>query len=62
MATFITGSVGQGGQNHPENVRMVHALFRKILPAPLTTSDQVSDELIQAIKKFYSAPLECCSS
>ncbi len=50
--TEITGSVGQGGQNRPSDVRIVYALFNKILSTPLTVSDQVSDELIQTIKAF----------
>ena len=56
----ISGSVGQGGQNSPQDVRVVYALFNKILSRPLAVSDQVSDELIQAIrdlqKTFMSHP------
>ncbi len=55
MADSITGSVGQGGQNRPEDVRTIYALFNKILPDPLTISDQASDELIEAIKDFQKA-------
>ncbi|CAK8724947.1 Peptidoglycan binding domain-containing protein [Candidatus Electrothrix laxa] len=50
--TEITGSVGQGGQNRPSDVRIVYALFNNILANPLTVNDQVSAELIQAIKDF----------
>ncbi len=52
MASFITGSVGQGGVNHAEDVRTVYALFNTILDNPLVVTEQVSDELIQAIKDF----------
>jgi hypothetical protein len=48
----ITGSVGQGGQNRPSDVRIVYVLFNNILADPLTVSDQVSAELIQTIKAF----------
>ncbi|RWX46789.1 hypothetical protein H206_01804 [Candidatus Electrothrix aarhusensis] len=50
--TEITGSVGQGGQNRPSDVRIVYALFNNILASPLAVSDQVSAELIQTIKNF----------
>jgi hypothetical protein len=50
--TEITGSVGQGGQDRPSDVRVVYALFNNILANPLTVSDQVSAELIQTIKDF----------
>jgi peptidoglycan/xylan/chitin deacetylase (PgdA/CDA1 family) len=46
----LSGSVGQGGQNRPQDVRLIYALFNKILSRPLAVSDQVSDELLQAIK------------
>ncbi len=52
MANSITDSVGQGGVNHPDDVRTVYALLNKLLSTPLAVSDQVSDELIQAIKNF----------
>jgi peptidoglycan/xylan/chitin deacetylase (PgdA/CDA1 family) len=56
----ITGSVGEGGQNRPQDVRLIYALFNKILSRPLAVSDQCSDELIQAIrdlqKTFMSHP------
>jgi peptidoglycan/xylan/chitin deacetylase (PgdA/CDA1 family) len=55
MANSITSSVGQGGQNRAEDVRTVYALFNKILPEPLTDSNQASDRLIQAIKDFQKA-------
>jgi hypothetical protein len=47
----ITGSVGEGGQNRPQDVRIVYALFNKI-SSPLPVSDQVSAELIAAIRDF----------
>jgi hypothetical protein len=50
--TEITGSVGQGGVNRPQDVRIVYALFNNILVSPLAVSDQVSAELIQTIKAF----------
>jgi hypothetical protein len=53
--TEITGSVGQGGQNRARDVRIVYGLFNNILPTPLAVSDQVSDELITAIRDFQSA-------
>ena len=56
----IRSSVGQGGRNHLQDVRIIYALFNKILSIPLAESDQVSDELIQAIKDvqkmFMSRP------
>ncbi|CAK8719671.1 Peptidoglycan/xylan/chitin deacetylase, PgdA/CDA1 family [Candidatus Electronema halotolerans] len=56
----LSGSVGQGGQNRPQDVRLIYALFNKILSRPLAFSDQVSDELLQAIrdlqKTFMSHP------
>ncbi len=48
----ITGSVGQGGINRADDVRTVYTLFNTILSRPLAVSDQVSDELIQAIKNL----------
>ena len=50
--TEISGSVGQGGQNRPSDVRIVYALFNNILASPLAVSDQCSAELIQTIKDF----------
>ncbi len=55
MADSITGSVGQVGQNHPEDVRTIYALFNKILPHPLMISDHASDELIWTISEFQKA-------
>ena len=59
-AEELSGSVGQGGQNRPQDVRLIYALFNKILSRPLAVSDQVSDELLQAIrdlqKTFMSHP------
>jgi peptidoglycan-N-acetylglucosamine deacetylase len=59
-AEEISGSVGQGGQNRPQDVRLIYALFNKILSRPLAVSDQVSDALLQAIrdlqKTFMSHP------
>ncbi|MCI5122912.1 MAG: polysaccharide deacetylase family protein, partial [Candidatus Electrothrix sp. AR5] len=56
----ISRSVGQGGRNRPQDVRIIYALFNKTLSIPLAESDQVSDELIQAIKDvqkmFMSRP------
>ncbi|WP_339136394.1 MAG: polysaccharide deacetylase family protein [Candidatus Electrothrix sp. GW3-4] len=56
----ISGSVGQGGRNRPQDVRVVYALFNEILSRPLEVSDQCTDELIQAIKDvqkmFMSRP------
>ena len=52
MANSLTGSVGAGGVNHADDVRMIYALFNKILSAPLPVSDQVSDELLRAIRDF----------
>ncbi|MCI5138912.1 MAG: hypothetical protein D3922_10980, partial [Candidatus Electrothrix sp. AR1] len=55
MPNAISGSVGDsGGQNHPEDVRTVYALFNKMLSNPLAVSDQVSEELIAAIRDFQS--------
>ena len=53
--TDIAGSVGEGGQNRAEDVRIIYALFNKILPAPLDVSDRNSAELIQAIRDFQKA-------
>lgn len=52
MANFITGSVGQGGQNLADDVRTVYALFNKILPTPLEVGDVSSTELLRAIRDF----------
>ena len=49
-ATEISASVGEGGQNLPQDVQLVYTLFNKILSRPLAVSDQVSEELLQAIK------------
>ena len=56
----IRSSVGQGGRNYPQDVRIIYALFNTILSRPLEVSDQCTDELIQAIKDvqktFMSRP------
>jgi len=53
MPISISGSVGDsGGQNRPEDVRTVYDLFNKMLSNPLAVSDQVSEELIAAIREF----------
>ncbi len=52
MPDSLAGSVGQGGKNLPDDVRLIFALFNKILPAPLPAGDQCSTELIQAILEF----------
>ena len=56
----ISGSVGQGGRNRPQDVRIIYALFNAILSLPLEVSDQCSAELIRAIKDvqktFMSRP------
>lgn len=56
----ISGSVGEGGQNRSRDVRLVYALFNKVLSRPLEVSDQCTEELIQAIKDlqkgFLSRP------
>jgi hypothetical protein len=52
MPVSISGSVGEGGQNRAEDVRTVYALFNKIRSSPLAVSDQVSAELIAAIRDF----------
>ncbi|MCI5150502.1 MAG: hypothetical protein D3916_14140, partial [Candidatus Electrothrix sp. MAN1_4] len=55
MPSSISGSVGDsGGQNFPEDVHTVYELFNTILAQPLTVSDQVSTELIAAIRDFQS--------
>lgn len=58
--TAISGSVGEGGQNRSRDVRIIYALFNKMLSRPLEMSDQCTDELIQAIKDlqkgFMSRP------
>ncbi|MCI5150236.1 MAG: polysaccharide deacetylase family protein, partial [Candidatus Electrothrix sp. MAN1_4] len=58
--TEISGSVGKGGQNRSRDVRIIYALFNKMLSRPLEVSDQCTDELIQAIKDlqrgFMSRP------
>ncbi|HPE58919.1 MAG: polysaccharide deacetylase family protein [Thiothrix sp.] len=46
----IGGSVGEGGDNHPQDVRIVYALFNELLSRPLAVSDAVTDELIRAIR------------
>jgi peptidoglycan/xylan/chitin deacetylase (PgdA/CDA1 family) len=61
MPDYISGSVGDaGGQNRPEDVRTVYALFNKMLSTPLEVSDHCSAELIRAIrdfqKTFWSRP------
>ncbi|MCI5194024.1 MAG: hypothetical protein D3915_13025 [Candidatus Electrothrix sp. AU1_5] len=56
MPVSISGSVGDaGGQNRPEDVRTVYALFNKILATPLAVSEQVAEELIAAIRDFQAA-------
>ena len=56
MPSSISGSVGDsGGQNRPQDVRTVYELFNAILARPLAVSDQVSAELIAAIRNFQSA-------
>ena len=55
MVYSITGSVGQGGVNHAEDVRTIYTLFNTILPTALPVSDQVSAELIQSIHLFQQA-------
>ena len=55
MPVSISGSVGDaGGENRPEDVRTVYALFNKVLPTPLVVSDECSTELMQAIRDFQS--------
>ncbi len=48
--TEITRSVGQGGQNQAQDVRIIYTLFNALLSRPLEVSDLCSAELIQAIK------------
>ena len=56
MPVSISGSVGDaGGENRPEDVRTVYALFNKVLPRPLAVGDECSVELMQAIRDFQSA-------
>ena len=55
MTASITGSVGQGGVNHADDLRTVYELFNKILPEPLLLSNQVTDALLQAIINFQKA-------
>ncbi|MCI5157914.1 MAG: hypothetical protein D3906_05635, partial [Candidatus Electrothrix sp. AUS1_2] len=56
MPVSINGSVGDsGGQNRPEDVRTVYALFNKILSTQLAVGDECSAELIAAIRDFQSA-------
>jgi hypothetical protein len=56
MSISISGSVGDaGGQNRPDDVRTVYALFNKMLPTPLEVGDQCSSELMQAIRDFQQA-------
>jgi len=52
MAAFLIGSVGEGGRNRPEDVRVVYALLNKILSVQLEVSDVCSVELIRAIREF----------
>ena len=52
MAFSITGSVGEGGVNRAEDVRTVYTLLNKIAANPLPITEQVTPELIQAIKDF----------
>ncbi|MCI5165422.1 MAG: polysaccharide deacetylase family protein, partial [Candidatus Electrothrix sp. GM3_4] len=52
MTNSLTGSVGQNGNNRSNDVQAVYVLFNKILPRPLAASDQVSTELVQAIRDF----------
>lgn len=60
MPDSLAGSVGRNGKNFPSDVRLIFALFNKILPAPLPAGDQCTAELIQAIfdfqKSFLSSP------
>uniref|UniRef100_UPI0040563BC0 polysaccharide deacetylase family protein n=1 Tax=Candidatus Electronema sp. TaxID=2698783 RepID=UPI0040563BC0 len=60
MPVSLAGSVGRNGKNFPSDVRLIFALFNKILPAPLAVGDQCSAELIKAIfdfqKSFLSRP------
>lgn len=60
MPISLAGSVGRNGKNFPSDVRLIFALFNKILPVPLAVGDQCSTELIQAIfdfqKTFLSSP------
>ena len=52
MANSLTGSVGENGNNRPDDVQAVYILLNKILPTPLPVSDQVTGTLIQAIRDF----------
>ncbi|MCI5141551.1 MAG: hypothetical protein D3909_07460, partial [Candidatus Electrothrix sp. ATG1] len=52
MTNSLTGSVGEGGKNRPDDVRTVYGLFNKLLSVQLEVSDICSTELIQAIRDF----------
>jgi peptidoglycan/xylan/chitin deacetylase (PgdA/CDA1 family) len=55
MPVVLHGSVGEGGENRPEDVRQVCTLFKKILPASLPETASCSPELIKAIKNFQQS-------
>ena len=51
----ISASVGRGGRNSPEDVRIVQALLNQSLPAPfspLTEDGQIGKQTIEAIEAF----------
>jgi peptidoglycan/xylan/chitin deacetylase (PgdA/CDA1 family) len=52
MPVSITASVGERGENRPDDVRQIFLLLNKKRTQPLVVSDQCSIELIQAIKEF----------
>jgi hypothetical protein len=52
---MLTGSVGRGGNNSPQDVRTVQSLLNKNRPAPLrpiVEDGQVGNETIAAIEEF----------
>lgn len=55
MANSLIGSVGENGQNRPDDVRAVYVLFNTILSVQLEVSDACSVELIRAIREFQQA-------
>lgn len=60
MPVSLTGSVGQGGINRADDVRLIFSLFNTILPSPLPVGDLCTQDLLQAIldfqKSFLSRP------
>jgi len=55
MAASISGSVGQGGVNKPDDVATIQTLLNGVLPSKLKVDKQCGPRTIQAIRDFQKS-------